>query len=200
MSSAATPTEIIQQLRGEVARLPEWLAAHVGRVAAEARRLAQRHELDVERVQAGAWGHDLFRAHSDAQLLDLAGDLGLDVLDCERAVPILLHGPVAAALAARDWGLADADVLEAMRWHTTAHAGMSAVALAVYVADKVEPAKLAADPGLLPARTLADHDLEAAALALLERRMLGHLGAGEMLHPASLAARNALLATLRARN
>ena len=195
--SASGPTaseeqsaDLIALFREQAQTLPDWLRGHVGRVVAEGRRLAQIHEVDVGRAQAAAWGHDLYRAHSDEQLLAAAERLGIEATAEELAAPILLHGPVAARQAELEWGVVDADVIEAIRWHTTARPALSAVAQTIFVGDKIEPDKVAADPGLAPIRTLADHDLDAATAALLDRRLALHLATAAVVHPTSVEARN----------
>ncbi|MEE9276890.1 MAG: bis(5'-nucleosyl)-tetraphosphatase (symmetrical) YqeK [Dehalococcoidia bacterium] len=199
MKGGEADSALVETFRERTIELPDWLRGHIVRVVHEARRLAHRYELDAERVEAAAWGHDLYRAHDAADLLRLAEGLALPVSEVERAAPILLHGPVAAATAEREWGVGDREVLEAIQWHTTARAGLSPVATTVFLADKIEPAKVAADAGLWGVRTLADHDPEAAMLAYLERQLATRLSAGEVAHPASLEARNALLLAMKAR-
>jgi predicted HD superfamily hydrolase involved in NAD metabolism len=194
-------SQLVERFRAEAEQLPDWLRSHVERVVVEGRRLALRYalaedELNLERVEAACWGHDLYRAHEPMELLALADELRLPISPVQRAVPILLHGPVAAARAERDWGIDDEAVLEAIRWHTTARPGMSAVATTVFLADKIEPSKVAADPGLAPIRALADHNPEAALLAFLERRLQGQIAAGQVIDPASLETRNTLLGTI----
>lgn len=189
--ASETPSPLIDLFRERASTLPEWLRGHTARVVTEGRRLAQLHELDSTRVQAAAWGHDLYRAHSPDALLRAAAEFAIDPTVEERTAPILLHGPIAAAQAARDWGVTDAEVLESIRWHTTGRGGMSDVAIGVFVADKIEPNKVADDPGLVPIRALANHDLQAAFAALLDRRIAQQLAQGTVLHPASVEARNA---------
>ena len=101
--------------------------------------------------------------------------------------------PRAAATAEAQWGVEDAEVIEAIRWHTTARPGMSLLAAVVFLADKIEPEKVGADAELAAIRELALHDPEAAVLAYLDRQMERHLRAGRIIHPASVEARNALL-------
>lgn len=187
---ADTAGELVELLRARTAGLPPWLQGHIGRVVAEARRLAPLHEVDPGRVLAAAWGHDLYRHLDDGALLAEAAGLGIEPDAAERAAPILLHGPVAAARAEREWGVRDAEVLEAIRFHTTAKPEMGGVALTLFLADKLEPAKLSADPGLARIHTLADADPAAALLAFLDRRITAHLAAGRVMHPLALEARN----------
>ena len=103
-------------------------------------------------------------------MLELATQWGLPVCDVERAAPILLHGPVAAVLAEREWDIDDAEILDAIRWHTTAHPDFGSLGVTLFLADKLEPAKVAADPGLRPSQALAEIDPDAALVAFLDRR------------------------------
>lgn len=189
--------ELVAVLRARTAGLPRWLREHTGRVVAEARRLAPLHGVDSGRVLAAAWGHDLYRHFDDAALLAEAARLGIQPDAAERAAPILLHGPVAAERAEREWGVSDAEILEAIRFHTTAKPEMGAVALTLFLADKLEPAKLSGDPGLAGIRTLADGDPEAALLAFLDRRITAYLAVGSVMHPLAVEARNWALGRVR---
>lgn len=198
MSERDSGQPLVALFRARAQALPEELRAHVGRVVSEARQLAQIYELDPDRVEAAAWGHDLYRAHSAAELLRAAAALGMAVDAVQQALPVLLHGPVAAETAQRAWGVDDAEVLEAICWHTTAHASMSLLAMAVYLADKIEPGKLREDPEMGAIRDLAHRDPEAAVLAYLERELSRHLARGGVIHAASIEARNALLLRRRA--
>ena len=195
--AGADTTLTLETLRARAADLPSWLQAHTGRVVAEGRRLAQLHEVDPSRVQAAAWGHDLYRHLDDEALLRSARDLAITPDAAEQAAPILLHGPVAAARAERAWGVGDAEVLEAIRFHTTGHPGMSPVALTLFLADKLEPAKVDADPGLAGIRVLAEHDPAGALLAFLDRRITHYVSNGRVLHPLALATRNWALGRVR---
>ena len=86
--------------------------------------------------------HDLARAMKPDGLLSEAGRLGLDVHAIEERHPVLLHGAVAACWLEHEGCLADPDVLEAVRWHTTGRRGMGEVAKVVFLADKLDPVKV----------------------------------------------------------
>jgi predicted HD superfamily hydrolase involved in NAD metabolism len=180
-------------LQAAVDALPRGLREHVLRVVEEAQRLAQRHGLDEERAVIAALGHDLARADSPAELLKRAQAFGIEVSDVERAEPILLHGTLSARLMAERFGIEDADVLAAARYHTTARAGMSAIERLIYVADKIEPHKAREDAALAEARRLADGSLDAAMRAILDRQVARAVERGWPLHPDTVAARNELL-------
>ena len=92
----------------------------------------------------------------------------LKLLPVERARPVLLHGPLGALELRERFGVEDELVLHAIRWHTPGHPDFGPEAWAMFVADKVEPAKLARRPELQRVIDLAADSLQAAALAYLE--------------------------------
>jgi len=188
----------IETLRAAVARLPRGLAEHIEGVVAEARRLALLHGVDEERAALAGWGHDIARALSPSELLAEAHRLGLAVDPVEEEAPILLHGPLGAAILSRDYAIDDAEVLAAVRYHTTGRAGMSPLEKVLFVADKIEPGKLRPEPALARVKQLGDRDLDAAILEYLDQHLVQASRAGWPLHPHTVAARNHLLLSRRA--
>ncbi|HEY7465247.1 MAG TPA: bis(5'-nucleosyl)-tetraphosphatase (symmetrical) YqeK, partial [Dehalococcoidia bacterium] len=111
----------------------------------------------------------------------------------ERAAPILVHGPVAAAMLARDYGVEDAELLAGIDCHTTARPGMTKLEQVLFVADKVEPHKLAKEPALAEVKRLAQDDLDAAVLRYLDLKLQEAIRRGWQVHVRSLEARNQLI-------
>jgi predicted HD superfamily hydrolase involved in NAD metabolism len=140
--------------------------AHTLRVAETAERLARLHGLAPERARLAGLLHDMAREIGKEELLRVAEEDGLPVGDFERERPILLHGPVAAKLAKEDLGVEDGEVLDAVRAHTTGEPGMGPLALALFVADKIEPGR--EQSGVEDLRELAPVSLHRAARAALE--------------------------------
>ncbi|ADU52280.1 metal dependent phosphohydrolase [Thermaerobacter marianensis DSM 12885] len=161
---------------------------HVARVVETARDLAFRHGVDPLRVELAAWLHDLARERSPEALLAAARQAGWEPDAAERADPILLHGPVAAWEAARRGLARDPEVLEAIRWHTTARPGLGPVGCLVFLADKLEPARRY--PGVDELRRLAARDVDAAMAAVLDDLIRYCLRNGFWLPAATVAARN----------
>jgi len=147
-------------------RLSDKRYAHTLRVAESAERLAKLHGLSPERARLAGLLHDTAREIGKEELLRVAEEDGLPVGDFERERPILLHGPVAAELAKEDLGMEDGEILDAVRAHTTGEPGMGPLALALFVADKIEPGR--EQPGVEELRKLAPVSLHRAARAALE--------------------------------
>lgn len=158
--------------------------AHTLRVADAAEKLANIHGIDRDRTRLAALLHDAARELKRGDYLRLAGDWGLPIGEHERNDPKLLHGPVAAELARRKLGLDDQEVLEAIRIHTIGKPQMGQIALAVYVADKIEPARDYPSVGRL--RELATKDLKLAAAEAFKRTRSHNEERGKNTHPASL--------------
>jgi predicted HD superfamily hydrolase involved in NAD metabolism len=165
-------------------RLSEARYEHTLRVAQTAEDLALAHDLDADRARLAALLHDAARETGPEEFLRLADKWRLQVGDPERQSPKLLHGPVAAELARRELGIDDEQVLEAIRAHTTGRPGMEPLALVLYVADKIEPAREYPSVGRL--RTLARKNLYGAALESLRRTIAHNEERGKTTHPASL--------------
>ena len=176
-------------LRREVERLPDLLRSHVERVLDEALRLAARHGVDASKVRPAVLGHDLMRVTPRDELLRLAGERGIEPNEAERVEPLLLHGRLAAALLRERFGVDDAEVLDAVRYHTTGRAGMSDVEKVVFLADKTEPDELAHYPAWREVHDLAQDDLDAAMLRALELYIEGARREGWTVHPNVVAAR-----------
>ena len=165
-------------------RLSKERYGHTLRVADTAEDLARAHHLDEDRARLAALLHDAARETGPEEFLRLADGLDLPVGEPERQSPKLLHGPVAAELARRELGIEDGEVLEAVRAHTTGRPGMGPLALVLYVADKVEPARDYPSVGRL--RELAREDLHGAATESLRRAIAHNEERGREPHPGSL--------------
>jgi predicted HD superfamily hydrolase involved in NAD metabolism len=166
-------------------RLSEKRYGHTLRVADTAESLAQVHGLDPARARLAALLHDAARESEPEEFLGLAREWGMPVGELERRTPKLLHGPVAAELARRELGVGDEEVLEAIRVHTVGKAGMGTLALVLYVADKIEPARDYSSVGRI--RELACRNLRVAAAESLRRAVAHNQQRERPIHPASLA-------------
>ncbi len=164
----------MELIEAVAARMTPARFAHARRVAEVARRLAERHGYDGEKAFLAGILHDLARDMGSSHLLQKAIAFGIVKHKEEVLVPVLLHGPVGARLAAEEFGVRDPDVLEAIAMHSTGSPGMNGVAQAVYVADAVEPGR--AYPEAVEGRRLAERDLR-QAVAFVAGQSLRYLKA-----------------------
>jgi HD superfamily phosphohydrolase YqeK len=92
-------------------------------------------ESERARWRTAGWMHDALR---DASPEDIRKDIENEDL---RALPgSFLHGPAAADRMARA-GFADAEVLDAIRFHTLGHPDLGRLGRALIAADALEPGR-----------------------------------------------------------
>jgi predicted HD superfamily hydrolase involved in NAD metabolism len=130
-------------------------------------------------------------------LLKAAAESGIVVLGVEQKEPVLLHAPVGAVIARRDYGVDDPEVLAAIRWHTTGGPDMSLLDEIVFLADYIEPGR--SFPGVEKLRALAAASFPEALLAAYDQTLGYLLAEGGLIHPATVEGRNALLMKMKKR-
>lgn len=130
-------------MRVRLGGLPAWARVepsrreHVQRVVALIDGWAAALGLDDserERWTSAAWLHD---AVKDAPVEALRAMVPPDVKGMPDA---LLHGHAAAERARQD-GIQDTELLDAVRWHTTGHPSLGRLGRALYLADYLEPGR-----------------------------------------------------------
>lgn len=164
---------------------------HCLRVRGLAIDLAQKHGADVAACAVTALLHDLGRTYDDQGLLAKAREWAIDIDDIESGSPKLLHGKIGAAIAARDYGLADEEILEAIRCHTTGRAAMGLISRIIYLSDHLEPSKNM--PHRQTILEISQIDID-KAVYLTANTSLRHLLDGPRpIHPNTVLCRNSYL-------
>lgn len=164
--------------------------AHIERVTALCVRLAERWGVPGDEARLAGLLHDCARDLPADELFRCAEAFGIEVSPIERHAPVLLHAPVAAELARREWHVTADAVLDAIRFHTTGRAGMSTAEKILFVADYAEPAR--DFEGVEGVRRLMFRDLDAALRLALDQSLQYLIRRGYLLHPRTVEARNAL--------
>ena len=118
--------------------------AHTRGVVEYARRYALKYGAAPFKAAVAAWFHDNYKS----------------------AVP-LEHGFEAAEQLAKQFGINDPDILNAVRYHTTGRPAMSLLEKVVKLADQLEPSR--DDPYIKQLRTGLSADIDVTLLALMKR-------------------------------
>lgn len=175
---------------------PEWLKmlfadlsvkrfSHTLAVADTARRLALLHGLDAVKAETAGLLHDCAKCLPLKDMQRIARENRLTEDESILASGALLHSVVGAHLARTKYGCTDEAVLGAILSHTTGRPGMSPMAMAVWLADTIEPTR-AFYPLLDKVRMLAGLSLEKAMIASLEGTLEHVRKKGDAVHPATL--------------
>lgn len=175
---------------------PEWLEmlfadlsvkrfSHTLAVADTARRLALMHGLDAVKAETAGLLHDCAKCLPLKDMQRIARENCLTEDESILESGALLHSVVGAHLARTKYGCADEEVLRAILSHTTGRPGMSPLAMAVWLADTIEPTR-AFYPLLDKVRMLAGLSLEKAMIASLEGTLQHVRKKEDAVHPATL--------------
>lgn len=173
--------------------LPGGLLDHMRSVSRLAGELGERWLPDAREAELAGFLHDVARAQTPARLLALAAELGVAIDPVGQEAPILLHGPVGCLQALQLHPWVTPAMAEAIRWHSTGHWGMGMLEKCVFLADKLEPGKSGHYKGLDDLTALAFTDINAAILRYLEWLVNHLMERGQLVHTATIDARNWLL-------
>ncbi len=124
-------------------------------------KLAKQHGVDETKAQIAALLHDCAKHMVDDQILDLCKSHGLLLTKESLLNTDLLHAKVGAIVAKDIYHIEDADVLNAIAYHTTGRLGMSPLEKVIYIADYIEPERSKA-PHLSEIRAVAQVNLDDA--------------------------------------
>ncbi|MCQ2397831.1 MAG: HD domain-containing protein [Sphaerochaetaceae bacterium] len=97
-----------------------------------------------ELFTAGAFcglAHDLGREMSDGDIVLFCKNHGLELSGEQIQAPVIAHGTVSAYMAGEICGFYPESWAKAIRVHTTGCEGMDDLALALFIADYIEPSR-----------------------------------------------------------
>lgn len=152
--------------------------------------LAARYGVDGKQARLAALLHDCAK-FAPQQLLASCEEYGLDVEELKKDFISVIHGPLGAMVARREYGVEDEAVLSAVYWHTLCHEDMTVLEKIIYLADKIETGRKYA--GIEAIREATDKSLDAGVLACMERSIAYVQTRGKKLHPNVIGAREYLL-------
>jgi len=140
---------------------------HTLGVAYTATSLAMVHNCDIKQAQIAGLLHDCAKMRSDSSLLRLCHKNGIKMTSYEQTHPEMLHAKAGALIARSRYSITNSDILDAIRWHTTAKPNMSDLGKIIYIADFIEPNRKELD--CLPEiRRMAFEDLDEAVYLILK--------------------------------
>ena len=132
--------------------------------------LAMKYGENLETAELSGLLHDYAKELPEKKLIQICRDHGERISKMEYQNPFLLHGKAGACLARDKFGIDDANILNAIRYHTTGRPGMTLVEKIVFVADYIEPNRKKAD-NLTELRRMAFENLDETVLRILEQTL-----------------------------
>ncbi|WP_019125820.1 bis(5'-nucleosyl)-tetraphosphatase (symmetrical) YqeK [Peptoniphilus grossensis] len=141
-------------------RIGEKRFLHTIRVKDTAVKLANIHDVDLEKAEIAGFLHDCAKIRDKKNLIKAAKESNLLLTKEMMKAPQIIHSYLGALFAREFYGIDDEDILNAITYHTTGRANMSDLEKIIFLADYIEP--LRNFDGVERARELANKDLDAA--------------------------------------
>lgn len=178
-------------------RVPPEVFEHLERTAQFARELAGHHGVDPDKAEAAGLLHDYVRSLSREEIDRAISDIGFPNLNFGDMPDPVVHGPAGALLVERELGIADKQILEAIRLHSTADVEMGDLAKIIFLADYAEEGR--GFPGIEADRERCYGDLDKAVLHVLSRKITHLVDAKKPIDQRAWRAYNAFVELLASR-
>lgn len=154
-------------------------------------QLAKRYDVDVEKAKLAGLLHDVMKDEDKINLLQFIEDSDILLSVAEKNGPPLWHA-IGGFLYVRDvLKIEDADVLNAIRYHTTGRANMSKLEQVVYLADLTS-----ADrdyPDVEETRKRSEESLDSGMQYAIDYLICDLVNKGNMLHQDTVDCYNELI-------
>lgn len=153
-------------------------------VAKTARELGKRWGIDPRKCYLAGLLHDIARDYYPERLLREAKAYGIVWEELEYELPVLLHGPVGAAIIREELGISDLEILQAVALHTTGDYPLSPLAKVIFLADYIEPGRKFPEAQI--AREAAEGSLDMGVATAIKGILAYLLAEGQAIHPKAL--------------
>ncbi|PEA56445.1 phosphohydrolase [Bacillus pseudomycoides] len=152
--------------------------------------LAKQYGVDEKKAEMAAIFHDYAKCRPISEMEEIIKreHLPKDLLLYNKE---LWHAPVGAYLVEQEVGITDADILQAITYHTSGHEQMTMLDKVIYVADYIEPGRKF--PGVEEARKLAREDLNQALLYALKHTIQFLMEKNQTIYPLTFQTYNAVI-------
>lgn len=153
---------------------------HIYGVLQSSLALAQLHGVSAEKAATVAALHDCAKHFPRDEVLQLQSEGHIQLSEEDLKFPALWHGPVGAWLARSQFGIEDADILDAVEHHTLGHADASPLLQLIMAADATEPTRC--HPGVNQLRQDVRKDLRQGVLAVIRHKISDITSSGKQPH------------------
>lgn len=169
-------------------RLSEYRFYHSLNVAEEAKRLAEKYGADEKKAFTAGLIHDIMKDTDFDYQKEIIEKYSGKMTEVELANKKLWHAMSGEAFLRGELNVTDGEILTAVRYHTTARAGMSLLEKVIYIADYTSAERNYPDVEVM--RKKAEQSLEEAMLYGLQFTIIENIKQGSVMHPDSIAAYN----------
>lgn len=159
---------------------------HSLRVVDCAIKLARDKEVDLNKVKIASFLHDCAKYNEERYMKELEIDRFSEI-DINESKPVI-HSFLGAKVAEKVYNIKDKEILDAIKYHTTAREGMTLLEKIVFMADAIEEGRTY--PGVDKIRKKAFEDLDEGVLMCLNHNIKFLIDTDAFIDPLTLRARN----------
>ena len=123
--------------------------------------LAMRYGADIQKSMTAGLLHDCGKYLPPKEQIRLCEKKKITLTESELEMPALVHAKLGAYLARHEYHIKDAEILDAITYHTTGRPDMTLLEKIVYIADYIEPNRKEI-PGLAAIRQIVFTDIDRA--------------------------------------
>ena len=163
-------------------------------VADEALRLAEKYGGDKDKCYLAGLLHDITKNDSSEEHLKIFAEFGIMLSVIEKNAMKLWHAISGAAYIENYLEIKDDEILDAVRYHTTAKADMSLTAKILYLADFTSKDRNYPDVNIM--RKLVDKSLDEAFIYALQYSIIDLTERSKAIHPDTVSAFNQVVLNL----
>lgn len=157
-------------------------------VCAEAVRMAELFGADPKKAYIAGLLHDCAKCLDRDEEKEVCRKYSFEPDEMTKICHPVLHAPLGAVVARYEYDVKDEEILDAIRYHTTARANMTLMDKILYVADMTEPNR--EYDGVDDLRKLSKKDIDAAYKEAVYQTLMFNLKKGSIIHPDTLNAWN----------
>lgn len=153
-------------------------------------KLARYYNANEKKAALAGLLHDCAKFDAQKDLLKMADEFGIILDNVMRNNVELIHGPLGAEIAKREYNILDKEVLDAISYHTTGKENMSLLEKIIFIADYIEPSRKF--KGVEKIRELAFQNLNLSLIIAMDNTIKFLVDGGKLIHLDTVRARNHL--------
>ena len=161
-----------------------------------AKKLAELYGADTQKAAIAGLLHDCAKNYSKDDMFALCSEYGIELDDVMKKSSGLIHGLLGAEVAKREYGIDDAEIYDAIYYHTVGKPDMNLLTQIIYIADGIEENRHY--DGVDRIRSLAEEDLDKALILQIDYTIKSVISKGGLLHTNTIDTRNWYLSKLSA--
>ena len=183
--------DLEEQINADIKeKLSEHRYKHSIGVMKKAEELAKFYGLDVKKARLIGLAHDIAKQMTSSEIEEYLSKYDVELDEIERSNRELIHAKIGADICKRKYNF-DEQMVNAVKYHTTANPKMDMMAKIVFMADKIEENRDYDD--VEERRQLTLKNIDMAIIETINYTTRDSIDRGKIIHTDSINTRNYLL-------